>query len=75
MELHGHVHRLLPDHRSAAHPAPLCRPPAAVAELEAALAARDAQLAAAQEAQRSSLAVLATRGRSTVGEVGCCVPL
>lgn len=40
-----------------------------VAELEAALAARDAQLAAAQEAQRSSMAMLSTRGRSTVGEV------
>lgn len=41
----------------------------AVAELEAALAARDTQLAAAQEAQRSSMALLSTRGRSTVGEV------
>ena len=43
--------------------------PPAVAELEAALAARDTQLAAAQEAQRSSIALLSTRGRSTVGEV------
>lgn len=43
--------------------------PTAVAELETALAARDTQLAAAQEAQRSTIALMSTRGRSTMGEV------
>ncbi|PSC67340.1 hypothetical protein C2E20_8974 [Micractinium conductrix] len=42
---------------------------AQAAEVEAALAAKEAQLSAAQEAQRSSLALMSARGRgSTMGE-------
>lgn len=44
--------------------------PPQVAELEATLAAREAQLTAAQEAQRNSLALAAARGHGGVGEQG-----
>lgn len=41
-----------------------------MAELEAALASHESQLAAAHEAQRTSIAMLSARGRTTAGEEG-----